>query len=201
MGLQWLELAYDQFKSFLARKNQFWPVQIYFDQFKLILQSWSLRSVNSGRWLKTMLIRAKARNQVLTEVETGLKTRKENRSNERGKYRSQGWLRKAQKRLVAPKPIFLKGRGHFEEIMQDFGLCLCMSGKQYGSWYHLAAPSRWSWDWVICGPSDTWFCYSLCLASSHVAIIRVPNHKWQHSHPFNCGWSWCFLAVQGCYLG
>lgn len=108
MGLKWLELAHDQFKSFLIRKNQFWPVQIYFDQFKLILQSWSLRSVNSGRWLKTMLTRAKARNQVLTEVETGLRTRKENRSNERGKYRSKGWLRKAQRRLVAPKPIFFE---------------------------------------------------------------------------------------------
>lgn len=106
MGLKWSELAHDQFKPFLTRKNQFWPVLIYFDQFNIILQSWSLRSVNSGRRLKTMLIWAKARNQVLTKVETGLKTRKENRWNERVKCRSQSWLREAQKRLVAPKPIF-----------------------------------------------------------------------------------------------
>ena len=65
MALKLSELALEQFKYFLTRKNQFRPVQIYFYQFKLILQSWSLRLVNLGRWL----IQAKARNEVLTEVE------------------------------------------------------------------------------------------------------------------------------------
>ena len=109
MDFKWSELALDQFKSFLTRENQFWPLQIYFDQFKLILPSWSLRSVNPGRWLKTMLIWATARNQVLKQMlklnwGLGKKTDQMRQQNIAARV---GWG-EAQKKLVAPKPIYFK---------------------------------------------------------------------------------------------